>query len=103
MVQLTLNQLIVLLLFVTLRIEPLLRRVMMRRHLGLLKADEERGLTMAVMRGIRVMLVRLVIRQYFRVRERRRGLRELHEFLTTLAIVATCRMVHPELIRMDGV
>ena len=101
-VQLALNQLVILLLLVALRVQPLLRRVMMRRHLSLLKADKERRLPMTVVRGIWIMLVRLVIGEYFRIRERRRRLRQLHQ-LMTLAIVGSGRMVHPQLIRMDRV
>ena len=80
-----------------LRVQPLLRGVVMRWYLSLLKADKERRLAMTVVRGIRIMLVRLMIGEYFRIRERRRRLRQLHQ-LVALAIVRSRRVVHPQLI-----
>lgn len=80
-----------------LRVQPLLRGVVMRWHLSLLKADKERRLAMTVVRGIWIMLVRLMIGEYFRIRERRRRLRQLHQ-LVALAIVGSRRVVHPQLI-----
>ena len=80
-----------------LRVQPLLRGVVMRWHLCLLEADKERRLAMTVVRGIRIMLVRLMIGEYFRIRERRRCLRQLHQ-LVALAIVGSRRVVHPQLI-----
>ena len=80
-----------------LRIQPLLRGVVMRWHLSLLEADKERRLAMTVVRGIWIMLVRLMIGEYFRIRERRRRLRQFHQ-LVTLAIVGSRRVVHPQLI-----
>jgi hypothetical protein len=102
MVQLTLHQLVVLLLLMALRVQPLLRGVVMRRHLRLLEAGKERRLAVTIVRGIRVMLVGLVIGEYFRIRKRRRRLRQLHQ-LMTLAIVGSWRMMHPQLVRMDRI